>query len=66
MKNHTIVPELGTLRGAIFLIVVALALLLAFGPLGLANTFAGLVAAQAMLGVPFVVVTVLASLSLSS
>jgi putative spermidine/putrescine transport system permease protein len=44
-------------------IVVAVALLLAFGPRGLANTFAGLVAAHAMLGVPFVVVTVLASLS---
>jgi putative spermidine/putrescine transport system permease protein len=44
-------------------IVVAVALLLAFGPLGLANTFAGLVVAHAMLGVPFVVVTVLASLS---
>jgi putative spermidine/putrescine transport system permease protein len=44
-------------------IVVAVALLLAFGPRGLANTFAGLVIAHAMLGVPFVVVTVLASLS---
>jgi putative spermidine/putrescine transport system permease protein len=44
-------------------IVVAVALLLAFGPRGLANTFGGLVAAHAMLGVPFVVVTVLASLS---
>jgi len=44
-------------------IVVAVALLLAFGPRGLANTFVGLVAAHAMLGVPFVVVTVLASLS---
>ncbi|WP_270937883.1 ABC transporter permease [Falsiroseomonas oryzae] len=44
-------------------IVVAVALLLAFGPRGLANTFAGLVAAHAMLGVPFVVVTVLAALS---
>lgn len=44
-------------------IVVAVALLLAFGPRGLAGTFTGLVAAHAMLGVPFVVVTVLASLS---
>jgi putative spermidine/putrescine transport system permease protein len=44
-------------------IVVAVALLLAFGPRGLANTFTGLVIAHAMLGVPFVVVTVLASLS---
>ena len=44
-------------------IVVAVALLLAFGPRGLANTLTGLVIAHAMLGVPFVVVTVLASLS---
>jgi putative spermidine/putrescine transport system permease protein len=44
-------------------IVAAVALLLAFGPLGLANSFAGLVAAHAMLGVPFVVVTVLAALA---
>jgi putative spermidine/putrescine transport system permease protein len=44
-------------------IVTAVALLLAYGPLGLANSFAGLVIAHAMLGVPFVVVTVLASLS---
>jgi len=44
-------------------IVVAVALLLAFGPRGLANTFGGLVAAHAMLGVPFVVVTVLAALA---
>jgi putative spermidine/putrescine transport system permease protein len=44
-------------------IVVAVALLLAFAPLGLANGFAGLVIAHAMLGVPFVVVTALASLS---
>lgn len=43
-------------------IVVAVALLLAFGPLGLVATHAGLVIAHAMLGVPFVVVTVLASL----
>ncbi|MGG5809877.1 ABC transporter permease [Falsiroseomonas sp. CW058] len=44
-------------------IIVAVALLLAFGPRGLAGTFAGLVIAHAMLGVPFVVVTVLASLA---
>ncbi len=44
-------------------IVVAVALLLAFAPVGLANGFAGLVIAHAMLGVPFVVVTVLAALS---
>ncbi len=44
-------------------IVTAVALLLAFGPLGLANTHLGLVIAHAALGAPFVVVTVLASLS---
>jgi putative spermidine/putrescine transport system permease protein len=44
-------------------IVVAVALLLSFGPLGLANSFTGLVIAHAMLGVPFVVITVLASLA---
>ena len=43
-------------------IVVAVALLLAFGPIGLVATHAGLVIAHAALGVPFVVVTVLASL----
>jgi len=43
-------------------IVVAVALLLAFGPIGLVATHAGLVVAHAALGVPFVVVTVLASL----
>lgn len=43
-------------------IVVAVALLLAFGPIGLVATHAGLVIAHAMLGVPFVVVTVLAAL----
>ncbi|MBB5688259.1 ABC transporter permease subunit [Roseomonas alkaliterrae] len=43
-------------------IVVAVALLLAFGPLGLVATHAGLIIAHAALGVPFVVVTVLASL----
>lgn len=44
-------------------IVVAVALLLAFGPLGLTNSYAGLIAAHAALGSPFVVVTVLAALS---
>lgn len=43
-------------------IVVAVALLLAFGPLGLVATHAGLIIAHAALGAPFVVVTVLASL----
>ena len=43
-------------------IVVAVALLLAFGPIGLVATHAGLVIAHAALGAPFVVVTVLASL----
>ncbi|MXP62524.1 ABC transporter permease [Roseomonas sp. M0104] len=43
-------------------IVVAVALLLAFGPLGLSNSFTGLVLAHATLGAPFVVVTVLAAL----
>jgi len=43
-------------------IVVAVALLLAFGPWGLVATHAGLIIAHAALGVPFVVVTVLASL----
>lgn len=43
-------------------IVVAVALLLAFGPIGLVATHAGLIIAHAALGVPFVVVTVLASL----
>ncbi|PWS38013.1 polyamine ABC transporter permease [Falsiroseomonas bella] len=44
-------------------IVVAVALLLAFGPRGLANSFTGLILAHAMLCVPFVVITVLASLA---
>ncbi|NKC32963.1 ABC transporter permease [Falsiroseomonas selenitidurans] len=44
-------------------IVVAVALLLAFGRWGLANSHAGLILAHAMLGVPFVVVSVLASLA---
>jgi putative spermidine/putrescine transport system permease protein len=44
-------------------IVVAVALLLAFGPVGLANSFAGLIIAHAALGTPFVVTTVLASLA---
>ncbi len=48
---------------AVPVIVVAVALLLGFGPLGLTGTFTGLIIAHAMLGVPFVVVTVLASLS---
>ena len=43
-------------------IVVAVALLLAFGPIGLVATHVGLILAHATLGVPFVVVTVLASL----
>lgn len=43
-------------------IVVAVALLLPFGPIGLVATHAGLIIAHAALGVPFVVVTVLASL----
>jgi putative spermidine/putrescine transport system permease protein len=43
-------------------IVVAVALLLAFGPIGLVATHAGMIVAHAALGVPFVVVTVLASL----
>lgn len=43
-------------------IVVAVALLLAFGPIGLVATHAGLIIAHATLGVPFVVVTVLAAL----
>ena len=43
-------------------IVVAVALLLAFGPLGLANSHAGVIIAHAALGAPFVVVTVLAAL----
>jgi putative spermidine/putrescine transport system permease protein len=44
-------------------IVVAVALLLAFGPLGLVNSFTGLIVAHAALGAPFVVVTVLAALA---
>jgi putative spermidine/putrescine transport system permease protein len=44
-------------------IVVAVALLLAFGPVGLTGSFAGLIIAHAALGAPFVVVTVLAALS---
>ncbi|MCI0754111.1 ABC transporter permease [Teichococcus vastitatis] len=43
-------------------IIVAVALLLAFGPLGLTNSFTGLILAHAALGAPFVVVTVLAAL----
>lgn len=44
-------------------VVVAVSLLLAWGPLGLTGTFAGLVMAHAALGAPFVVTTVLASLA---
>lgn len=44
-------------------VVVAVALLLAWGPLGLTGSFAGLVLAHAALGAPFVVTTVLASLA---
>jgi len=43
-------------------IVVAVALLLAFGPIGLVSTYTGMILGHAMLGAPFVVVTVLASL----
>jgi len=43
-------------------IIVAVALLLAFGPLGLTNSFTGLILGHAALGAPFVVVTVLAAL----
>jgi putative spermidine/putrescine transport system permease protein len=44
-------------------IVVAVPLLLAFGPLGLTNSFLGLVLAHTVLGAPFVVTTVLAALA---
>jgi putative spermidine/putrescine transport system permease protein len=44
-------------------IVVAVPLLLFFGPLGLTNSFAGLVLAHTVLGAPFVVTTVLAALA---
>ncbi|EHL95757.1 ABC transporter, permease protein [Acetobacteraceae bacterium AT-5844] len=44
-------------------IVVAVPLLLAFGPLGLTNSFWGLLLAHTVLGAPFVVVTVLAALA---
>ena len=43
-------------------IVVAVPLLLFFGPLGLTNSFTGLILGHAALGAPFVVVTVLAAL----
>lgn len=43
-------------------VIVAVALLLAFGPLGLTNSFLGLVLGHAALGAPFVLVTVLAAL----
>ena len=42
--------------------VVAVALLLAFGPIGLVATHAGLIIAHAVLGVPFVIITVSATL----
>ena len=43
-------------------VVVGVSLLLFLGPLGLANSFSGLVLAHAALGAPFVVTTVLAAL----
>lgn len=43
-------------------IVIAVALLLAFGPIGLVATYTGMIIAHAALGAPFVVVTVLAAL----
>jgi putative spermidine/putrescine transport system permease protein len=46
-------------------IIVAVALLLAFGPRGLANTHLGMIIAHAAPGAPFVVVTVLAALQQS-
>ncbi|AWV22383.1 Spermidine/putrescine transport system permease protein potC [Roseomonas mucosa] len=44
-------------------IIVAVALLLAFGPLGLTNSFAGMILAHAALGAPFVVTTVSTALA---
>lgn len=44
-------------------IIVAVGLYFAFAPLGLASTYLGLILAHAALGAPFVVVTVLATLS---
>ena len=44
-------------------IVVAVSLLLAFGPIGLVNTHLGLILAHAALGAPFVVTTVSAALA---
>ena len=44
------------------IIVVGAGMYLFFAPLGLANTYAGLILAHAALGVPFVVTTVLATL----
>lgn len=43
-------------------VVVAVGMYLFFAPLGLANTYIGLILAHAALGVPFVVTTVLATL----
>ncbi|MFT8243621.1 ABC transporter permease [Roseomonas sp. BN140053] len=44
-------------------IIVAVSLLLFFGPLGLTSSFTGMILAHAALGAPFVVTTVLAALS---
>ncbi|MBJ9658534.1 ABC transporter permease subunit, partial [Burkholderia multivorans] len=43
-------------------VVVGVGMYLFFAPLGLANTYTGLIAAHAALGVPFVVTTVAATL----
>lgn len=43
-------------------VVVGVGMYLFFAPLGLANTYAGLIAAHTALGVPFVVTTVMATL----
>lgn len=44
------------------IVVVAVSLYLVFSPLGLVNTYAGLILAHAALGTPFVVITVTATL----
>jgi putative spermidine/putrescine transport system permease protein len=44
------------------IVVVGVGMYLFFAPLGLANTYAGLILAHAVLGAPFVVTTVLATL----
>jgi putative spermidine/putrescine transport system permease protein len=44
-------------------IIVAVGLYFAFAPLGLASSYAGMILAHAALGAPFVVITVLATLS---